>query len=263
MSVNSMKKNWLIFSFFVAFLLFVLNFASAYYLPSVRESGYLIIQSVTDFFEPILNILFGYNAGGFLFEALLIFILLVSLIYVLLKNVTFISDNPTVRWIVALVIPLIGVRFIDYSWLYGIILQYKFFNIILLSLLPFVLYFFFVYGIAEDHDIFRRILWALFVIVYFGLWTSGENEAASNIFFWTMAGGVIMILFDGVIWSRYRIMQEKKKQGFDKARTIYLYQQEIDKIHQTLANSSSDSVRREGYRRIKDLQKKIDMVRDG
>ena len=107
------------------------SFASAYYFPSVRESGDLIIRQLVDFFEPILNAVFGYNSSGYLFEALLIFILLVSLIFVLTEKVEFISGNKTIRWIVSLIIPIIGVRFIDYQWLMGIILQYQFFSIIL------------------------------------------------------------------------------------------------------------------------------------
>jgi hypothetical protein len=224
-----MKKNFflLIFAslFFASFAL-----SSAYYLPGIRETSYNIVQSVSDFFEPIIVVLFGQYAGIYLFEVLLIFILLVSLIFVLTAKVDFISSNKMVRWIVSIVIPLIGLRFIDYEWIYGIILQYQFFAIILASILPLVLYFFFVYGIAEDHDIIRKLLWALFVMVYFGLWSSDVSEANSNIFFWTMASGVVIILLDGVIWRRYAYIQKKKAGGFRVSVEVANINAEISRI---------------------------------
>jgi hypothetical protein len=48
-----------------------------------------------------------------------------------------------VLWIIAIAVPLIGVRFLDIIWLNTIFIQYKLLAVALTAGLPFVVYFFF------------------------------------------------------------------------------------------------------------------------
>lgn len=195
-------------------MLFAGSFVSAYYFPSARTFTQDIIDTYVGVFEPILQALFGGFgwSGLYLFERFLLFILLLSLIYVILGNVEMFKKNTFVRWITAVIVPLIGIRFVDFEWLSAVLLSYQALAIALTTVLPLLVFFFFVHGIGKEYPYIRKIFWVIFIGVYMGLWSTSTNDGASAAYFWTFVAAVIFLLLDSKI-EYYLFKQEQKKAG--------------------------------------------------
>lgn len=227
-----MKRIGFLFFLCALCFSFFLPLASAYYFPDVRFQSENVIQLVIDFFEPVLQVVLGGYEWGpdLLFERLLLFILLVSVIYLALGNVPVFEDQKRIRWLVAILIPLIGVRFLDYAWIVTIITQYQVLAIALTAILPFIVYFFFLYGVASEHPVIRKIGWVFFIVIYFGLWATVERESYSVVYFWTMVVSLVFLLFDGTIYGYYERQKMKAAGAGNKWQHIAAIKEEIDKL---------------------------------
>ncbi len=185
----------------------------------IRGGSEQVIELVVDWSEPFLaGILGGEEYDGFLlFEKFLFFILLLSVVYIALKQITIFEDNPAVIWTVAIIIPLLAVRFMDFVWLNTIILSYAVLGIALGGILPFIIYMFFLHGVFEESSGGRKIGWIFFIIVYFGLWSTSEEVTYAWIYFVTMGVSLVFLLFDGTI---HRVFE---KQRWKESRNSSLY----------------------------------------
>lgn len=195
-----MKRGYLLAGVVVLLGIMLSSFASAYfYFPDLRSVTQSVIDSYVSVGEPILSALFGGYGGwtGFLlFERFLLFVLLVSVIYVILGRIEFFDNQRAVKWVVAIIVPLIGIRFIDFDWLSAVLLQYQALALILTSLLPFVLFFFFVHSIGKDYPMLRKIAWIFFIGVYVGLWNTAQSGVQGSVYFWTMVAAILGLLLD-------------------------------------------------------------------
>jgi len=211
--MDNMKKSAGVFALlgiFIAGFVFSAGFASALSPKEVVEST---ITAFNDLFGPVLNALFGGtgDSGMILFEKLMILIIFISLVYLSLSQIDVFNDNKKILIIISIVLPLIGVRFLDYAWLMRIIFQYKATAIIMTGLLPFILFFFFVHKVAGEHDVIRKVCWIFFIAVYIGLWASTEvGQEGGDIYLWTMAAALLFLVLDGTI-HRYMLRQEMKE----------------------------------------------------
>jgi hypothetical protein len=207
---------------------------------------------VQGFFEPILVVLLGQYSYNYLFEILLIFILLASVIYIALGKVPLFKDQKSVRWILTIVIPLLGVRFIDYESLITILQSYQLLAIVITCVLPFIIYFYFIYNAAGDHGIIRKLGWALWIVVYLGLWSSSySSDLNSMIYFWTFIAGILLILFDGMIWRRYSYIQLHNAGKLNKSLEVGKINMEIQNIQAMITRGAIDA--KEGQKFIKRL----------
>ncbi|MEK6825563.1 MAG: hypothetical protein AABY00_02130 [Nanoarchaeota archaeon] len=192
--------------------IFFLSFASAY--TDIRGYTQRTIDTLVDMTEPVLKALFGGTAWNstYLFEKLLFFIILVALVYISLKPFPMLGESPATRKVIAIIVPLIAIRFLDVGWLEAILLQYQVLAIALAGILPFIIYFFFLHQVGEDYSPIRKIGWIFFIAVYFGLWSTAPENSYADIYFWTMIAALIFLFFDGTI-HRYLVMQEMKRAG--------------------------------------------------
>ena len=209
-----MKQAHMLVMSSIFVMLFVSSFVSAYYFPSARTFTQDIIDTYVGVFEPILQALFGgfgWN-GLYLFERFLLFILLLSLIYVILGNVEMFKKNTFVRWITAVIVPLIGIRFINFEWLTAVLLSYQVFAIAVTTAIPLLIFFFFVHGIGKEYPYIRKIFWVIFIGVYMGLWSTATSDGASSAYFWTFVAAILFLFLDSKI-EYYLFKQEQKKAG--------------------------------------------------
>lgn len=215
-------------------LIFSISFVSAYgYLPSVRAGMDSIIRALVDIFEPILSALFGgYGwTSTLLFERFLIFILLVVVINLILGKIELTKDFPAVRWIIAIIVPLIGMRFIDYASLLSLINQYMVLAIILTAIVPFIIYFYFLYEVSGDHGILRKLGWLVFAGIYIGLWSTAGATSKGDIYFWTFIAALVCLLGDSIIYRRYRYLQLSKGDKTIKELEIAKINKDIQDTH--------------------------------
>lgn len=241
---------------FLSIILFS-NFASAYYyFPSFRGISESILNTWVDFLEPFLQALLGGDgwSGFFLFEKLLIAIVLVSIIAIVLDQVPLFQERSAIRWIVSIVVTIIGVRYLDYGWITAIITQYQVLAIALIGILPIIIYFFFLHTALEGHSAMRRIGWIFFGVVYFGLWATTNSENAS-IYFWTMIVALIAFAADGTI-ARY-FFKKKISEGDAtvKAKFIADLKKDIDETRKSVRNGYMDQ--KTGDRLIRRFEKQL------
>ncbi len=249
------NKRALLLSFILATILSS-SFASAYfYFPDLRSVTQSVIDSYVGVGEPILGALFGGNGwtGFMLFERFLLFILLICLIYVILGRVEFFDNQKAVKWVVSIIVPLIGIRFIDFDWLSAILLQYQLLAIIFTSLFPFVLFFFFVHSLGKDYPMLRKIAWIFFVGIYAGLWNTAQSGVQGSVYFWTMVAAILGFLLDRRIetWLMAREFSKKERWRIDDA--IAAINKRIDDIRVDMRTGRRPNAS-EAQREIKDLE---------
>lgn len=207
-----LKRNKIFVSFVSLLLLtvFVLNFVSAYwssgFVGSIDNVAYQI-QPVAQFF------LGGYDYTGYmLFERFLVFLLILSVTFIALSKAPFFADQKNVVMLLSFVIPLMSVRYINFEWLNTIMLSYQVFGIALTAFIPFVIYFFFLMGIAPNHAAIRKIGWVFFLCVYLGLYTTSDSSFYGQVYMWTALVAFVFLLADGSI-ARAMMWNKIKESG--------------------------------------------------
>jgi hypothetical protein len=217
-----------------AFLLVIgaSSLASAYSFGSARSFTQDVIDAYVDFGEPVLQALFGGFgwSGLYLFERFLLFLLVLSLLYVILGNMELFKKNIVVRWLVAIIVPLIGMRFVDFEWLTAVLFTYKVFAIASTTAIPLVMFFFFVHSVGKQYPHVRKILWVLFLGVYLGLWATATDSVASTAYVWTFIAALLLLLFDAKIEYYLIKQQHEEAHTYWKADIIARLQEDITRL---------------------------------
>jgi hypothetical protein len=143
---------------------------------------------------------------------------------------------------------------IDYEQLTAILTQYQILSIALTSILPFLIYFFFIYNVGQDYDWIRKSGWLLFIFIYFGLWTTTGVQDYSVIYFWTMVASIGCFLFDNTIMRRYRALTLLKKDRYSYNNAIGEINRTIRELHSYL-NHGDVPDRKATEAQIKDLER--------
>jgi hypothetical protein len=212
------KIGLLVFALFFCVLTLTLNFVSAQISSGyglgldLRQGSEQVINWVVDFASPFLEVILGGDSytGYLLFEKFLLFILLISIINLSLRKTSFFKDQKAPLVIVSIVVPLLAVRFLDFEWINAIVIQYQILGIALTSILPFIIYLLFLHSFEQP--VIRKVGWIFFILVYFGLWSTTQNDAYAYIYIWTMVAAIVMLILDRTI-GNYFFMQRIKDAG--------------------------------------------------
>ncbi|MBU0761104.1 MAG: hypothetical protein KJ858_05430, partial [Nanoarchaeota archaeon] len=175
--MQKMKKRNLIFVALLS-LVFVASFVSA-------ESFGDFFKGWTDGAAEGIKFLLGNvdvngaDPGEVLFAKLLVFILLFALVKVAVDRVPMFQNQPNIGIIVSLVVSVLAVRFITTEQMINFIwLPYGVMGVLLSTLLPFVIVFYFLEGF--DSSLIRKLGWVLYGAIFFGLgymrWEDLETE---------------------------------------------------------------------------------------
>ncbi len=195
---------------FSVLLIFSLSFVSAYF-TSARTFTQDIVDTYVGIFEPFLQVLFGgYGWSGlYLFERFLLFILLLSIVFLVLGKIDIFKKNTFVRWIVAIIVPLLGIRFIDYEWLTSVLLAYQVAALALTTAVPLLVFVVFIHYACKDYPHVRKVFWLLFIGVYVGLWSTAVATSASTAYFWTFVAAILLLIFDKKIEYRLHLAERR------------------------------------------------------
>jgi len=204
-------------------LLLSLVFLSVLTLVAAQPSTADIVKSVTDFFEPILEAIFGPDSGGLIFEELIFALIIISAVYMALSRVDVIRNNNFALWTISIGSAILAVRYIaTENFVNFLLLPTGVFGIALLTMIPFLVYFWFVeFGII--HKTPRKIAWAVYAAIYLVLWWKhfySETGQLVNLvegtemyaYIYLIAAGIaiILIFMDGTVQKyRKKIAAEK------------------------------------------------------
>ncbi|GEM_PF-930420 len=259
------KKRWLvIFSLALVFTIFFILSISLVSAQNwgldLRQGSQQIIDWVVEIFEPFLQAILGGQdyTGMLVFERLLVFLLLLAVVYVSLSKVKLFEDYPFALWIIAIIVPLISIRYMDFEWLNTILMSYRILGIAMLGIVPLVIYTLFLHNFT-DSSVLRKIGWAFFIVIYLGLWLSDKDNSYAYIYFWTMIASLILLLLDGTI-RRYLDKQERKELDKDNKKDYERdLRRQVDKLRDDLKNNViTESEYNHIYRKLKKRLKALD-----
>lgn len=250
--------------FFVCALFLVLfaNLASAYIYPSYYYSGRDILDNIITAGAPILELLFGdytgsseeFSSGEMLFLKFLLFILMFVIIQTVLKKVDIFKDNKAVIGILSVAIPLIAIRFMSANQLiYMVLPTYGTLGIVLTSILPLLIFFYFIHNTGMGTS-GRKISWGFFTVIFLVLWFNKADQIGdigNQIYFWTLIALIICIVFDGKIHSYFGLRTIKARMHETDEGATRELQMEYDRLSDFLVRHPGDSKTEKARGRIK------------
>ena len=203
------------------------------------------------------------SAGEIIFIKLLIFILLFVIIRMVLKRVPNFDDSEAIPGIIAFIVSLIAIRFIttanviEFIWLpYGTL------GIVLSVVLPFIIGFYFINGF--DSSAIRRIGWATFAVIFFGLTFMRMDELSTGpewyqnlawMYFAIAFLSLMLFLFDGSIRRMMYMSSVRNMDDVNKRVEAARLSVEIDKNRQVLAMTTDSKGRKALERKIREQKK--------
>lgn len=255
--IKEVKKKIIGFVFLFLISCLTLNFISAqgFYLD-LRYGSEKVIQLVTDFAGPLLSVILGgdYYGGFMIFEKFLLFIIIFTLVFFSLKKIGLFDEQIAAHRIVSLAVTILAVRFIDLAWLNTILLQYTVLGIALTSILPFIIYLFFLHSI--DSPTVRKVGWIFFIVVFYGLWSTSSDYNYGGVYAWTIVISLVFLILDKTI-HRYFVEQALKEVDVSAVTRRIA---DLDKTLGTIENAGhlDDKTKQ---KEIKKIKKQIDWYR--
>lgn len=194
------KKGALVLLSVLVLMVFTSSFVSAAFFDDLSGVSRGVVDVMVSVFGPLLGIAIGdYGSSDFFFAKVMLLILLFVIINVVIKKIPMFGENKSVAFIVALVISILAVRYISESELtQGILLPYGTLGIALTTLLPFIIFFYFLHE-SEVGTSGRKAGWILFGVIFLVLWAFkyGEmSDISSWIYFFTLLGIAMAFFFD-------------------------------------------------------------------
>lgn len=162
------KKNQIFTFIFLALIL--ISFLS-FIKPISAKNTFL--EKISRGGEPILTWLFGNVSGNsslgeFLVFKLLFFFLLLTITCVAVKRVPHFGENNFIVGVISVIVSILATRYLATTSLINFIwLQYGVLGILITSILPFTIFFFFIESFSSS--LIRRIGWLAYAGIFFAL----------------------------------------------------------------------------------------------
>ena len=246
--------------FFV--LLFSISFVSA--AGELQYGSQKLVELIQEIFGPLFGSWLGGDGYEYLFESILFFFILLSFVYVVLNRMDLFRYKPAALWTVVISVAVLSARFtLNSEWVKFALLPYSIVGVAIISIIPFVLYFYFIENF--DSSTVRKFGWALYTCIYIGLWYSQSDSIGdiSYIYLFAAILGLILIAADGSVrgWMARRLIQ----QGLDSATItkIAKLQKEISDDLRLADGELSPRIKDQIYNRIDDKKRELKRVSKG
>jgi len=257
------KKKSLLGIVFAFFMLKLIPFVSAYSwgygFIDLRQGSDQVIRWVEDFAAPFFEILVGeYSGGEFFFAKCLLLILLFIVIMFIIEKSDFLGmkNNRGISFLISLIISVLAVRFIPETELIrAMILPYNVMGIAILSILPFILYFFFIHY-SNMGSIGRRLAWSFYGVIFGVLWYNRYDSLSpigNQIYGWMLAVVVICMLLDKQIHEYFGSLEFKEARNRSIDRRINSLTAHVNYLRMNAPNPVTPRYQRE----IDDTEKEI------
>ncbi len=175
------------------------------------NAGYQIERTINDLVmasRPVFQALFGdYGSSEFLFVKVLLFLMLIIIIKSILIRIDFFQGNLKLVNIISLIVPILSIRFMkDNELIRGILLPYGAMGVAITTILPLLLFFYFVH-FTKMGGFGRRMSWILFMIVSAVFWNSRYSDLSpevNKIFWWASVAAILLFIFDKEIHNYFK-----------------------------------------------------------
>jgi hypothetical protein len=201
-----MNKKRSLVSFLSAFILIrLIPFISAYGFSSfgnifaninLAQGWDQVIQMGQSFLTPLFQLLLNTDSGEFFFAKCIVLILLFVVIYYSLDKSDVFGRRRGVIFTISLIVSILAMRYIpETDFIKGILLPYGTLGAAILTLLPFIIYFFFVENNVPG-TFGRRIAWAVYGLIFFFfmMYRISSGDTFSSLMGWFYIGGLVLVL---------------------------------------------------------------------
>lgn len=238
--MNKKREYKYFFILSILSLLFVSLFSG--FVSAADSSGF--IEGVKGIFGPISNALFntGANVGSSgearMFEAVLLALMIIAIVYAALYNVPLLQDNAFALWTVSIASAVLGVRFmVNWNWLEVVMIPQGVLGISLSVLIPFLVFFWFVEFslVGPRYKTIRKICWAVYAVVWAFVWWDQGKVIAGNLewlYPMSVIVAVIMLFLDGTMQTLLNKMKSDREHESRKLKGIQAYRLEMARIKQ-------------------------------
>ncbi len=211
-----MKKGVKIFGLMFLSLILLSSFviaADAGVGGMVESLGKIVESIYQKGVEPLAKFMIGTESAydpALFFSLIVILVLLVSVIWEITDRIPVIGNNNWVQFIVSFGISLISVRFLGASansgWLEVVLLPNQALGIALMSMIPLVVYFFFVLDVGEKSKTLAKILWIFAAILFAVLYLIRADTLSgagsfnpATVYLLAAVASIALLFFDGTI----------------------------------------------------------------
>jgi len=214
--------------------------AQPYYFGDLKSSAEYGINSIIDVLSPIFEALIGdYSSSEFFFSKVLVLILISIIITKLIEKTPLGEKNRKVNLIIAILISVISIRFInENNFFESIFIQYGTLGISITTIIPMVVFFYMIHNVKIG-TFGRKVFWAIYSITLIALWISKSPQmpkVANWIYGLTITATIIFISFDKTIHSYFGLTDLKKFQKKENKESILRAKERIQKLNDRLNN---------------------------
>jgi len=194
------------------------------------------------------------NRGEDWFARGLLFILLVAILYAAAKKIPVFSEN--VARLVAVIVSIIGIRFLSAATISGILLPYGTLAVVASVGLPFVLYFYLIEGMPKT---IRKLGWMFFSVIMLGLWFVRRTDIGKMFWAYPIFAVLAFIMFwlDGTIHKLFSSIKYGKEKSQQSSMQTNILLGERAKLLNSLATLKTVKSRDDVKKQIATLDKQI------
>jgi len=211
-------------------------------------------------------VLGGAGLGPESFGKLLLFILLTLVLLRPAKKI--VGEKEGLGWIIAIIVSILGIYWIPASLISTIIFPYNALGIAVVTVIPLMLYVFFLESTVDNPTI-RKICWIIAAIIFFGFWIYRmadpkiTPEVSSFLIIYPIAAVACLafLWFDGTLrswWLKSRIEGARGKVAY--TTTIKLQAQMNSLVEQMAAPGIKEEDRKKLVIEIADIMKRIRQI---
>lgn len=213
----------------------------------VMVSG--VITNVYEVSKPVLEKIVGDTTAGqgvlasssdiFFAKVLLLILILAIVSSVLLTSGVAILQEGWTHWVVSGVVAILSVRFLSADLINTMLIPYSTFGVVISSVIPLILYFFFVeksLGTPKP-AIVRRIAWVFFAVVFLSIWIMRQDDFSDNaglisiIYPVTALLAIALAVLDGTIQKFFNSAKVGRLKASANARVLKTYLDQINKCN--------------------------------
>jgi hypothetical protein len=259
-----MKRNWcIVISCLV--ILFVIGLVNAQDVTgSIARGSSGLADIIVAAFGPFFAALFG-GDSSILFEKILIFLVIISIVYMVIRKMPVFQENGAIIFIVTISVSLLATRFFVYSdnaIVWSVILPYSVLGVTLSAFLPLIIGFFFIHQAAGNSAFIRKMFWIFFIVVFIAMWDLRYDEVGGFawVYFWSAIVSLLFFLFDGtirraMIKSQMDATGDTTRENFARRIRRELGELETDKTRGYVTDSQYNRMKRDLSKQLKNLAK--------
>lgn len=238
-----MIKKISLFAFLLLAVLLLSNSVSAQ-----DRTSYVIektVEGIESFFGPIFGGLFGVDAyDEFLFAKILLFFIVLFFVKLGVASIPRLKDQKGIVWVIAVIISVLAIRFLsDSQIVLAVLIPYSTLGILIATIVPFLVFFFFVHGNITS-GVGRRLAWMFYLIVLFGIWVnvaSDLNALGNYIYVAVFLIALILLIFDRKVREYFALAKVKEaRKNIDADNIAEAYKKYIS--HMNMYRETGDEM---------------------